>query len=204
MKNSTQLYRVAAAMHSSPVPSKSTGQAGKTIEIIEGKWLHVPDVFLTLHEGSREGYFSVQLSRERGQARLLLALLALVIFSRFPLPGTALSRAQLRVAMLDGAVVGHTVLLHHRMGLEILLCAVSAKHRRRGIGMQLVEDAIQQADRATVNVACMPKAHSMCMLLRDMGFVETGRYLPYASASVVLRHWKHANSVSHGARAGFR
>lgn len=203
MKKSTPLYPATAAIRSSRACPRNAGQTARAIEITEGKWSHIPEVFLALHEGSREGYFSVQLSRERGQARLLLALVTLALFRRFPLPGVARSRAQLRVALVDGVVAGHTVLLHHRTGLEICLCTVNAKHRRRGVGMQLVKDAIRQADRAPVDAACMPKAHSMCMLLRHMGFVETGRHLPYASATVTLRHWQRADSVSRIAEADF-
>ncbi|MEP7155025.1 MAG: GNAT family N-acetyltransferase [Betaproteobacteria bacterium] len=166
--------------------------AGKTI-VSRASIVDIPAVFLTLHAAARDGFFSTWLCDPKSQGRLLLMLFWIVLLGRAYPSLHRKHRATLRIATRNGIVVGHTVLLSQDSGMEIFTCAVSAGYRRMGVGRRLVADAVAQAGQARTQAACMPKAHAMCMLLRDVGFVETGRHLPGAGANVVLRHWQFSS-----------
>jgi len=173
----------------------STKRSRKTATSIEAAQLsHVPAVFLMLHGAAQEGFFSSWLFQPRTQYRLLLMLISVVLFGRaFPAVREKHS-ARLRVAIHDGVVIGHTILLSYAKRMEIFTCAVRSDFRRTGVGRMLVGDAVNLAGELSIHAACMPKSHGMCMLLRKAGFVEEGRFLPGKWANVVLRHWQRGNA----------
>ena len=159
-------------------------------KIVLGRFWHLPTVFSQLQVAAQEGFFSGGLVEMEMQFPLLMVMLGIVLFGHIKLPGMPLKRAQLRVAEIDGEIVGHTFLVWQSGGLEVATCAVKETYRRSGIGQSLIEDAVKIAEDLPVNAYCMPKAHTMSMLLRYLGFIAKGQILPGPTAKVVVQHWQ--------------
>ena len=159
-------------------------------KIVAGRLWHLPTVFSQLQVAAQDGFFSASLVAMEKQFPLLLVMLGIVLFGRIKLPGMPLRRAQLRVAEIDGEVVGHTFLVWQGGGLEVATCAVNETYRRSGIGQTLIKDAVKIAEDLPVDAYCLPKSHAMCMLLRGLGFIAKVRSMPGPTAKVVVQHWQ--------------
>lgn len=179
-------------MSSPPFKHEKSNTSQCQMTVAPGHFWQLIAVYSQVYEEALAGHFSYSLTAETMQFSILLTMLCVILFKCVKLPGVPWSKALLRVAEAEGKVVGHTFLLQNQDKLEMVTCVVTKEYRRSGIGKMLVNDAVKLAGKLPVEASCMPKSHSMSMMLRKFGFVETGRFRPGRAANVTLRQWQYS------------
>lgn len=138
----------------------------------------LPFIVCQVRAAARDGLLPIRYSSVKFCAGVLCTVLIATLFGRMRLPGEGWWRARLVVSRLQGVPVGVLLLrdcANDGYDSELMLCAVDATQRRRGVATAMIRAEVAAMRRgAEMVAACRPAAQDMSRLLTRLGFARVG------------------------------